>query len=149
MDRWLQQVANTWSASKNIKEFRTTQQRTGNGFVLQNLLQHASTIIQRRIKAIMWAKHKEVLCCKRKYENERKDLCEKIITCSGYDVYLYTPASTYSAHQQIRQSVMHALELHIQPNFIFQTVQDTIKEYVNQNINEEKSVSNIAYFLYF
>ena len=43
MDRWLQQVANTWSASKNIKEFRTTQQRTGNGFVLQNLLQHAST----------------------------------------------------------------------------------------------------------
>ena len=37
MDRWLQQVANAWSASKKITEFRTTQYRTGNGFVLQNL----------------------------------------------------------------------------------------------------------------
>ena len=50
MDRWLQQVANAWSASKKITEFRTTQYRTGNGFVLQNLLQTASTLIQRRIK---------------------------------------------------------------------------------------------------
>ena len=135
MDRWLQQVTNAWSASKKITEFRTTQHRTGNGFVLQNLLQHASTLIQRRIKTILWAKHNEVLCCKRKYERERKNLVEKLITCSGYDVYLYTPASNDSAHQQIRQSVMHALQLRIHQNSIVQTVQDAIKEYGKQNSN--------------
>ena len=111
--------------------------------MLQNLLQTASTLIQRRIKNIMWAKHNEVLCCKRKYERERKNLVEKLITCSGYDVYLYTPASNDSAHQQIRQSVMHALQLRIHQNSIVQTVQDAI----NKIAMQMKLVSNIAYCL--
>ena len=36
MDRWLQQVANTWTSNKNIKEFRTTQHRTGNNRTAQS-----------------------------------------------------------------------------------------------------------------
>ena len=79
----------------------------------KNFLQNTSTIIQRRIKAIMWTKYNEVLCCKHKFEKEQNYLCEKFITCSGYDVSLYKPASTDSTHQQLRQSVMHALQLRI------------------------------------
>ena len=139
MDRWLQQVANVWTANKNIKEFRTTQHRTGNGFVQQNMLQNASTIIQRRIKGIMVSMHNEELCCKRKSEKQRKNLCEKLITCSGYDVYLYTPASVDYAQQQIRQSVMHALQLRIQPHTIVQTVHDEINDCMTHNGNKNKN----------
>ena len=139
MDRWLQQVANAWTANKNIKEFRTTQHRTGNGFVQQNLLQNASTIIQRRIKGITVSMHNEELCCKRKSEKQRKKLCEKLITCSGYDVYLYTPASVDYAQQQIRQSVMHALQLRIQPNTIVQTVHNEINDYMTHNGNKNEN----------
>ena len=135
MDRWLQNVAHDWKESRNIREIRRTQQRTGNGFVQQNLLQNASTLIQRRIKTIMWSRHNEVLCCKRKCERERMTLCEKLITCSGYDVYLYTPVSTDYAHQQIRQSVMHALQLRIQQNTIVQTVRHAIVDYDKHNTN--------------
>ena len=67
-DRWLLEAARTWKAAKNIVEFRTTIRRKGSGFVQQNMIQKASTVIQRRVKAIMWHFHKEELSCKRKFK---------------------------------------------------------------------------------
>ena len=108
-DRWLQEVSNTWRTSKIIVELSVTQLRSNNGFVQENMLQKASTLLKRCIKTIMWNYDKEVICCKRKLEKEWIILCEIKINCHGFDVYLYTPASQEHALQQIRQSALYAL----------------------------------------
>ena len=129
MDRWLQDVANKWRASKNIVEFGATQVRSSNGFVHKNMVQKASTLIQRRIKAIMWNFHKEEICCKRKLKKERTDLCETKLLCHGFIAYLYTPAGPENALQQIQQSVLHALQLQIPQQIIMQTVQTLMQQH--------------------
>ena len=128
-DRWLVEAARTWKAAKNIVEFRTTKLRKGIGFVQKNMIAKACTVIQRRVKVIMWHSHKEELSCKRKYEKERINLCEIKINCFGYDTYLYIPSDRHHAVLQIRQSVKHALQVKIEYNYIVETVKQSIEEF--------------------
>ena len=120
-------MAQKWKASKKIEEFCATKQRSGTGFVQQNLMYKASTQIQRRIKSTMWHYYGEEICCKRKLPKERENLCETKIQCHGYDAYLYTPAHSKDALAQINLSVQNSLQLYVPQEEIMKCVKESIE----------------------
>ena len=58
-DFWLIDAADKWKRDKNIKYIDVYKERKSTGFVHQNMLQKASTLIQRRIRHTMRHHHRE------------------------------------------------------------------------------------------
>lgn len=68
-DFWLINAADKWKRDKNIKYIDVCKERKSTGFVHQDMLQKASTLIQRKIRHTMKHHHHEELCCKKKIRN--------------------------------------------------------------------------------
>ena len=75
-DTWLMDAAKKWKRNKNIEYMQVYNVRKSTGFVHQNMLQKASTLIQRRIRHTMRHHHHEELCCKKKIRNHQNHSAE-------------------------------------------------------------------------
>ena len=111
-DYWLIDAANKWKRNKNIKYIDVYKEQKSTGFVHQNMLQKASTLIQRRIRHTMRHHHHEELWCKKIYPKPL-NYTETFIELHGQPEVLYTSVHKEDVLSQIRNAIRSALNANV------------------------------------
>ena len=130
-DFWLFDAAEKWKRDKNIKYFEVFNIRKSTGFVHQNMLQKASTLIQRIIKQTMKHHHHEELCCKKK-EPIPSNYTETCMELHGNKSFLYTSVHKEVVLSQISNAIKSALKANVERQLIESCVQDVFNNYDSQ-----------------
>ena len=135
-DTWLMNAANEWKVKHNIQYTPVFRERQSTGFVHQNMLQKASTLIQRQIRNKMKHHHSEELCCKKK-KSLSPNYTESQILVLGFPVYLYSSIHEDDVLNQIRNTIKSAFEANVDRPLIENCIQNVLKEYNSQSENTQ------------
>lgn len=136
-DTWLMNAANEWKVKNNIQYTPVFRERQSTGFVHQNMLQKASTLIQRQIRNKMKHHHSEELCCKKKKSSFLSNYTESQIFVNGCPVYLYSSIHEDDVLNQIRNTIKSAFEANVDRPLIENCIQNVLKEYDSQSENTQ------------
>ena len=130
-------AANEWKVKNNIQYTPVFRERQTTGFVHQNMLQKASTLIQRQIRNKMKHHHSEELCCKKKKSSFLSNYTESQIFVNGCPVYLYSSIHEDDVLNQIRNTIKSAFEANVDRPLIENCIQNVLKEYDSQSANTQ------------
>ena len=144
-DTWLMDEAKKWKRNKNIEYMQVYSVRKSTGFVHQNMLQKASTLIQRSIRNTMKHHHHEELCCKQK-KTKSLNYTEREIELHGHKAYLCSSVNEKDVFDQIRNAMKNAFEANVERSLIEMCIQNVFDEYDSQRKNTQ-SKSTCLYVL--
>ena len=144
MNAWFNNACQYFRDKYHIKEFATTKERKGCGFVASCIRNNASGKIQRSVKRIMNQNHHEFVSCRQLPLEQKLLFTEtKLKIHSTWTAYLYKQKSncvtdTNSA-TDLQNSVEHALRDNWSPQQVLDEVTSAIKLYHQKQVITDTS----------